>query len=686
MTRKLARNLYELFSSMRFAISLLTLLAIASVVGTVLKQNEPFNAYLNQFGPFWFAIFEKLGLYGVYHAAWFLLVLTFLVLSTSLCIYRQTPRMLKEMKGYREHAKEVSLRQFAHHASVTVNGTMASARDRVLAYLQSQGFKARVVPREDGLLVAAKAGSWNRLGYLLAHGAIVMICVGGLLDGDLPLKLQLLQGKLKLAPGNALMSEIKPENRLGPEHSGYRGNVFLPEGQRSGVAVLNVDDGILLQALPFDLELKKFYVDFYSTGAPKRFASDVVVIDRETGQRFEHTIEVNKPLTYKGVTLYQASFDDGGSRLKLQAHSLSPGSLETLALDGVVGQSINLTRRDEPLTLEVGSFRPINVENTGNAQEKADAADSIGSRLRSHLGSAAKPEGKKNLHNVGPSMTYKLRDAQGQAKEFHVYMQPIMQEGRPYYIAGIREASMDNFRYLRIPALDGKMDDWLLLRAALTDPGLRGAIARRFTAMALRGDAISETMRSKLADTADNTLALFAKGGYDALDQFIRTQIPEAEQQKAAEVFIKVLQGAAWEAWQLAREKQKLQPVAMDAEKAAFITDGLNAIADSFHYNAPFLLTLTDFQQVQASVIQATRSPGRNVVYLGCALLVAGVCFMLYVRERRLFVLLKQDEALIAMSANRKTLALDDAFARHTQALQAALSSGDATATNNQGS
>ena len=48
-------------SSMRFAVSLLTVLAIASVIGTVLKQNEPYNNYLNQFGQFWFPVFESLG-------------------------------------------------------------------------------------------------------------------------------------------------------------------------------------------------------------------------------------------------------------------------------------------------------------------------------------------------------------------------------------------------------------------------------------------------------------------------------------------------------------------------------------------------------------------------------------------------------------------------------------------------
>ena len=52
----------ELVSSMRFAISLLTLIAVASVIGTVLKQNEPMPNYVNQFGPFWFSVFDKLGL------------------------------------------------------------------------------------------------------------------------------------------------------------------------------------------------------------------------------------------------------------------------------------------------------------------------------------------------------------------------------------------------------------------------------------------------------------------------------------------------------------------------------------------------------------------------------------------------------------------------------------------------
>ena len=87
---------------MRFAIGLLTILAIASIIGTVLKQNEPYPNYAFEFGQFWFQAFEWLGLYDVYHSAWFLTILAFLVISTSLCILRNGPGFIKDMRAFRE--------------------------------------------------------------------------------------------------------------------------------------------------------------------------------------------------------------------------------------------------------------------------------------------------------------------------------------------------------------------------------------------------------------------------------------------------------------------------------------------------------------------------------------------------------------------------------------------------------
>jgi cytochrome c biogenesis protein ResB len=81
----------ELLASMRFAIALLTVICIASVIGTVLKQHEPLVNYVNQFGPFWAELFLALKLNAVYSAWWFLLILAFLVISTSLCMRAMRP-------------------------------------------------------------------------------------------------------------------------------------------------------------------------------------------------------------------------------------------------------------------------------------------------------------------------------------------------------------------------------------------------------------------------------------------------------------------------------------------------------------------------------------------------------------------------------------------------------------------
>jgi len=62
------------------------------------------------------------------------------------------------------------------------------------------------------------------------------------------------------------------------------------------------------------------------------------------------------------------------------------------------------------------------------------------------------------------------------------------------------------------------------------------------------------------------------------------------------------------------------------------------------------------------------RAPGRNIVYLGCLLLILGIFAMLYVRDRRLWIWLEPaadgqgSRASMALSSNRKTLEGDKEF------------------------
>jgi cytochrome c biogenesis protein len=90
-------------------------------------------------------------------------------------------------------------------------------------------------------------------------------------------------------------------------------------------------------------------------------------------------------------------------------------------------------------------------------------------------------------------------------------------------------------------------------------------------------------------------------------------------------------------------------------------------LADAFFYGAPVYLQLKGFDEVKASVFQVTRSPGKNVVYLGCLLLVLGVFSMIYIRERRLWIWIRPDaqggtHALMAMSTQRRSLDFDKEF------------------------
>ena len=99
---------------MRFAIALLVILAIASIIGTVLTQEDPYPNYVNQFGPFWADIFRGVSLYNVYSAWWFMLILIFLVISVSLCVIRNGPKMIADMKSWKDRVREGSLRAFHH--------------------------------------------------------------------------------------------------------------------------------------------------------------------------------------------------------------------------------------------------------------------------------------------------------------------------------------------------------------------------------------------------------------------------------------------------------------------------------------------------------------------------------------------------------------------------------------------
>ena len=188
--RRWVSDIVELLSSMRFSISLLTVICIASVIGTVVTQNEPMPNYVNQFGPFWSDILGRFSIYSVYAAWWFLLIMAFLVTSTSLCIARNAPKMIADMKSWRESVREQSLRNFHHRVEWSSANNREAFAQEVGRKVAAKGYQWKLVEKDGATLLTAKQGAANKLGYIFAHSAIVIICIGGLLDSNIPIGIQ----------------------------------------------------------------------------------------------------------------------------------------------------------------------------------------------------------------------------------------------------------------------------------------------------------------------------------------------------------------------------------------------------------------------------------------------------------------------------------------------------------------
>lgn len=722
----------ELLSSMRFSISLLTVICIASVIGTVLKQQEPLSNYVNQFGPFWAQVFSLASLNTVYSAWWFLLILAFLVVSTSLCIARNTPKIFSDLSQLKEDVREQSLKAFGHRAQASLAESPEVAARRIGQTLVQSGWKVKLQQRSTGWMVAAKKGSANKLGYIAAHSAIVLICIGGLLDGDMIVRAQMLLNGKSTYTGGGLIADVPAEHRLSERNPTFRANLLVAEGTQSSTAILNQPGGILLQELPFAVELKKFIVEYYSTGMPKLFASDIIIHDKATGEKTPARVEVNHPANYKGVEIYQSSFDDGGSSVTLKAIPMSAASKD-FEIEGTIGGSSNLINGQgagaEKLTLEYTALRVINVENfAGNSSSPSGSGVDVRKvdlhkAIETRLGAANKTVNQKELRNVGPSVSYKLRDASGQAREYQNYMLPVKMDENAdspsMYLMGVRENPADPFQYLRIPAdPESSMDTFIRLRAALADPAQRELAVKRYARLAVGADR--PELAQQLIESASRALALFAgpdasaqsaasaagkakpAAGLQAISDFMEANVPEAERSRAGDVLVRILNGTLFELTSMLREQAGLKPLPQDEKTQAFMSQMVLSLSDAPHYPAPMAFQLKDFKQVQASVFQVARAPGKKIVYLGCAFLILGVFGMLYIRERRIWVwLAPQDgnpsarngdlperaddghsvsesagksQATMALSTNRKTMDGDKEFEMlKTKLLQAPL-------------
>ena len=89
------KKLYDFFSSVKLAIFLLLTLAITSIVGTIIEQQQDPEKYLMEYGQTTYKILKFLGFTDVYHSWWYISLLTLLAVNLVVCSIKRLPKIWK---------------------------------------------------------------------------------------------------------------------------------------------------------------------------------------------------------------------------------------------------------------------------------------------------------------------------------------------------------------------------------------------------------------------------------------------------------------------------------------------------------------------------------------------------------------------------------------------------------------
>ena len=69
-----------------------------------------------------------------------------------------------------------------------------------------------------------------------------------------------------------------------------------------------LDNNGAIKEMPLAIELKKFIMETYDDGSPKRFASEIQILTK-SGKNIETVVDVNKPYEVDGWKIYQYGYD-----------------------------------------------------------------------------------------------------------------------------------------------------------------------------------------------------------------------------------------------------------------------------------------------------------------------------------------------------------------------------------------
>jgi cytochrome c biogenesis protein len=317
-------KIWELFASVKFAIVIFALIALTSIVGTILEQRaEPAKniqilskLFGESLAPTMYNIFESLGFMDMYHSWWFLTILILFSANIIICSLDRLPRIWKIVREPIRPLTEEHLEKATIKRELILKGKPEKVKGVVAGAIKRAGFNYAEAKEDKGYQFYSEKGNYARLGVYIAHLSILIILTGSLMGIFFGFK-----GFLNLPEGRSYSVAFLRTDHLTQMEAEERDRILYVIEASSGDILgtstqLGIDEKTLrakmrrygIQPLGFSIRCDDFDVDFYGgSDMPREYKSQLTIIDNGK-EVLEKAIEVNDPLTYNGITFYQSSY------------------------------------------------------------------------------------------------------------------------------------------------------------------------------------------------------------------------------------------------------------------------------------------------------------------------------------------------------------------------------------------
>lgn len=273
MKNSFLKDVWSFLTSVKLTLINLIVLSTTSILGTIIPQNESPQLYLRYYKASTYKLLKLLSLDNMYNSWWFTALLALFTFNLISCSFNRFPGFWRLITQKEKELDDQLIQSLPLKKSFRLKGSGDHTRGELSRIVQKHLHKPIITKHTspDTLSLFAEKGKYTRLGFYITHLGIALIIIGGII-------------------GNY----------------GYQGFMRVVEGESSDTITLR--GSTKQKKLDFSIRCDDFEASFYQgSQRPKDFKSSLTIIDggKEVKKK---VIEVNDPLWYKGVYIYQSSY------------------------------------------------------------------------------------------------------------------------------------------------------------------------------------------------------------------------------------------------------------------------------------------------------------------------------------------------------------------------------------------